>query len=66
MQEKEKITVRFSQNTLLQLSEIKDSLNVSYSLLIRTIVSDFLIRNEERLYQLIDNKNNNNKKYKSK
>jgi hypothetical protein len=65
MQEKEKITVRFSQNTLLQLSEIKDSLNVSYSLLIRTIVSDFLIKNEERLYQLIDNKKNN-KKYKSK
>lgn len=50
---RDKITIRLSPNQRLVLDELKAKLGCNYSLLIRTIISDFLTRNEERLDRLV-------------
>ena len=49
----QRITVRLNPNQMLVLNELTEALNVSYSQLVRTIILDFLSKNEERLEQII-------------
>ena len=56
--EKERLTVRFDNHTKLRLDELTESLNVSYSLLIRSIVQNFISGNENHLNNIIDKNKN--------
>lgn len=49
----DKITIRLSPNQRLVLDELKQKFGCNYSLLIRTIISDFLTRNEDYLDRMI-------------
>ena len=53
---KERVTVRLNCYQMQCLKELSTSLNTSYSLLIRSIIGDFLKRNEEALERIIINK----------
>ena len=53
---KERVTVRLNCYQMQCLKELSTSLNTSYSLLIRSIIGDFLSRNEETLERIITNK----------
>ena len=53
---KERVTVRLNCYQMQCLKELSASLNTSYSLLIRSIIGDFLSRNEETLERIIINK----------
>lgn len=53
---KQRITVRLTPNQMLCLQELKESLDTSYSLLIRSIIQDFITRNDEHLERIIVNK----------
>ena len=53
---KERVTVRLNCYQMQCLKELSTSLNTSYSLLIRSIIGDFLSRNEETLERIIINK----------
>lgn len=55
---KQRITVRLTPNQMLCLKELKDSLGTSYSLLTRSIIQDFITRNEEHLEKIIVEKQN--------
>ena len=53
---KERVTVRLNPYQMQCLKELSTNLNTSYSLLIRSIIGDFLKRNEEALERIIINK----------
>lgn len=53
---KERVTVRLTCYQMQCLKELSTSLNTSYSLLIRSIIGDFLTKNEEALERIITNK----------
>lgn len=53
---KERVTVRLTPYQMQCLKELSDGLNTSYSLLIRSIIGDFLYQNEEYLERIITNK----------
>ena len=53
---KDRVTVRLNCYQMQCLKELSTSLNTSYSLLIRSIIGDFLSRNEEALERIITNK----------
>ena len=53
---KERVTVRLNCYQMQCLKELSTSLNTSYSLLIRSIIGDFLNRNEETLERIIISK----------
>lgn len=55
---KQRITVRLTPNQMLCLKELKESLGTSYSLLTRSIIQDFITRNEEHLEKIIVEKQN--------
>jgi hypothetical protein len=55
---KERVTVRLTPRQMLCLKELSTSLNTSYSLLIRTIIQDFLTKNEDALDRITSNKSN--------
>lgn len=55
---KQRITIRLTDNQMLCLKELTQSLNTSYSMLVRSIIQDFLTRNEERLEKITASKNN--------
>lgn len=55
---KQRITVRLTPNQMLCLKELKESLGTSYSLLTRSIIQDFITRNEEHLEKIIVEKHN--------
>ena len=57
---KERVTVRLTNYQMQCLKELSESLNTSYSLLIRTIIGDFLDRNEETLERIITSKQHDN------
>ncbi len=64
----DKITIRLNPNQRLVLDELKQKFGCNYSLLIRTIISDFLTRNEEYIDRMItgqeqDEELNNEEKY---
>lgn len=60
---KERITVRLTHNQMLVLTELTGVLNTNISLLVRTIVGDFITRNEQTLYNIIDGKQPFNKNW---
>lgn len=51
---KNRLTLRLNEHEYFRLFEIKDKMKISYSLLIRTIITDFLERNEKTLNRIID------------
>ena len=53
---KERVTVRLTPGQMQCLKELSSNLNTSYSLLIRSIIQDFICRNEETLEKIITNK----------
>lgn len=53
---KERVTVRLNCYQMQCLKELSTSLNTSYSLLIRSIIGDFLAKNEEVLERIIAKK----------
>ena len=55
---KERVTVRLTPYQMQCLKELSSNLNTSYSLLIRSIIQDFICRNEETLERIITNKQN--------
>lgn len=54
---KPRITVRLTPNQMMCLQELSGGLDTSLSLLVRTIISDFITRNEDTLNRIIDGKN---------
>lgn len=52
-----KISIRITPWQEQVLSELSGALGVGYSLLIRTIIGNWLEQNEEFLYKFIDKKN---------
>lgn len=53
---KERVTVRLTPGQMQCLKELSSNLNTSYSLLIRSIIQDFICRNEDTLERIITNK----------
>ena len=62
---KERVTVRLTPFQMQCLKELSTSLNTSYSLLIRSIIGNFLQQNEESLERIITSKQQNNAIYQS-
>ena len=61
---KERITVRLTPHQMQCLKELTASLNTSYSLLVRSIIGDFLQKNEDALDRITTkNKDNAYHKY---
>lgn len=56
MNRKERVSIRITSNQELVLQELSESLNVSISMLIRTIIGSWLSQNEDAIYRLIDKK----------
>ena len=50
---KEKLTIRLTPHQMQCLRELSDNLDVSYSLLVRAIIQDFLYRNEDTLDNIV-------------
>ena len=50
---KPRVTVRLTENQMLCLKELTEGLDTSICCLIRTIIGDFLNRNEETLERII-------------
>lgn len=58
-EKKEKITIRVTPNQMLVLEELSEATNSSISMLVRSIILDFIQRNEDRLEEIITNYKNN-------
>ena len=56
----DRLSIRFSPNDFLTITELSESFKVSKSLLVRTMVTSFINKNSESLYNLIDNNQINN------
>lgn len=50
---KERITLRLAPSQMRVLEELRDALGVSISLILRTIVLDWLTQNEETLERIV-------------
>lgn len=59
MQQYPKFTVRLRANQELVLTELSTALHTTKSVLLRAIISDWLTKNEDCIYRLIEGKNNN-------
>lgn len=57
---KERITVRLTPRQMQCLRELTQGLDTSYSLLVRSIIQDFICRNEETLERIIADKHTQN------
>lgn len=55
---KERITIRLTPYQMQCLTELKNSLNTTYSLLTRSIIGNFLTQYEENIERIIENKEN--------
>lgn len=53
---REKISIRITPHQSLVLQEMCSALGTTYSMLIRTIIGDWLKVNEDRIYRIIDKK----------
>lgn len=53
---KPRISIRLTPNQELVLREMSTALDTSISMMIRTIVGDWLVKNEEQIYRIIDKK----------
>ena len=51
-----RVSVRLTENQMLVLSELKQVLNCNISLVIRAIIGDWLTKNEDKIYEIIDGK----------
>lgn len=51
---KERISIRITPNQELVLKEMSEALNTSISMMIRTILGDWIVKNEEHIYRIID------------
>ena len=60
---KPRITVRLTPYQLQVLEELKAVLNCNTSLIIRMIVGDWLEKNEDYIYEIIDGKREFNKNW---
>lgn len=52
----QKLTIRLTPYQLQVLTELSNKFGSSYSLLVRTIIGDWLTKNDEILEKIIDNK----------
>jgi hypothetical protein len=57
--ERDRLTIRFEPHEKFIIDELVKTLGVGYSNLIRTIVMNFITKNEETLERIIDKKNEN-------
>lgn len=57
---KERITIRLTPYQMQCLTELKNSLNTTYSLLTRSIIGNFLTQYEDNIERIIENKEDNN------
>jgi len=53
---KPRITVRLTESQMQVLAELTQALDTSYSMLVRSMVCDFLTRNEDQLERIIEEK----------
>ena len=53
---KERINIRITPNQSLVLNEMSEVLDTSISMMIRTIIGDWLTKNEDYIYRIIDKK----------
>lgn len=53
--------IRLTENQRLVLEELKNILNCNISLLVRTIIGDWLTKNEEYIYDIIEGRREFNK-----
>ena len=53
MQKKNKLSLRLTDNQMLVLQELSETLHCSYSTLIRAMVMDFLTRNEDAIERIV-------------
>ena len=53
-----KISIRITPNQSLVLEEMSQALNTTYSMLIRTILGDWIATNEEYIDRIIEKKRN--------
>lgn len=51
---KERISIRITPNQELVLKEMSEALNTSISMMIRTILGDWITKNEDYIYRIID------------
>ena len=63
---REKISIRITPHQSLVLQEMSQALNTTYSMLIRTIIGDWLTKNEDYIYHIIDKKRGENYAYYQK
>ncbi len=54
---KPRLTIRLTPNQSLVIDELTLALNTNASTLIRTIIGDWLIKNEDYIYGLIERRN---------
>lgn len=54
MNNKPRLTIRLTPNQLQVLEELKDALGVNISMIVRTIILDFITRNETTINKIID------------
>ena len=61
---KDRISIRITPNQSLVLQEMSEALDTSISMMIRTILGDWITKNEEYIYKIIDrHKIENNANY---
>ena len=53
---KERISIRITPNQALVLNEMSEVLDTSISMMIRTILGDWIKNHEDAIYRLIDRK----------
>lgn len=63
MQQYPKFTVRLRANQELVLTELSSALHTTKSVLLRAIISDWLTKNEDCIYRLIEGGTNNDNEY---
>ena len=56
----DKISIRITPNQALVLSEMSQALDTTYSMLIRTILGDWLTTNEDYIERIIERKKTDN------
>ena len=52
----DKISIRITPNQALVLSEMSQALDTTYSMLIRTILGDWIAKNEDYIERIIERK----------
>lgn len=53
----DKISIRITPNQALVLAEMSQALDTTYSMLIRTILGDWIAKNEDYIERIIERKN---------